>query len=270
MKIIYSFMLVLTSVLFLKGGTGKALVDDLSYSLPEGWRVASEPWGLRFITPTEGETNADKFQPEVTLRIREGSLSIDQQAGNEFAEVIKKQLLAGGWGNVRLAEPRIMEIRPGYNVMLYYANVDASGRSLVQSIAVFSSSNEHYIFTYTDLVEFFSSGNDKLFKQSWEIVQSFNHRDGFVGERTPPWKALAYGILAVMGFVGSFFGIRSLLSRSKYARLAENIPNEPEEKSEEIEVQATALPDSLPEPDEVDQDDQDDQDDREDRNGRVV
>lgn len=267
MKMIYSILLVLSSALLLKGGLSNALVDDLSYTLPEGWRVASEPWGLRFITPSEGENNPNAFQPEVTLRIREGSLNIDQKAGADFAEVIKKQLIAGGWGNVRLAEPRIMEIRPGYNVMLYYANVEASERSLVQSIAVFSSSSQHYVFTYTDLVEFFSSGNDKMFKQSWEVVQSFIHRDGFVGERPSPWKSWTYGLLAIVVSVGSFFGVRSLLSSSKYARLAENIPDEPEEKSEEIEVQATALPESLPEPDEFEQDENIE---GRDRNDRVV
>jgi hypothetical protein len=200
-----------------------AAVSDISYKLPSGWKAVPESWGIRFVV-TEG--NDDVFKPEVTLRVRKGSLNIDEASGKDFTEIIKKQLAAGGWSNINLREPRVFEFRPDFNGLLYYGNIEAAGNLLGQSIAVFSSQSEHYIFTYTDLPEHFEVGQDKTFQESRALVRRFRHTDGWVKSK---WRQVAsYGFagLFLLFTIVSFLVFRSILARREYERLARDIPED--------------------------------------------
>jgi hypothetical protein len=201
----------------------KADVSDLTYTLPEGWKAAPESWGVRFVAPDQGE---DSFKPEVTLRVRKGSQSIDDTSGKEFSEVIKKQLAAGGWTNINLQSPRVFEFRPDFKGLLYYANIEANGNPLVQSIAVISSKSEHYVFTFTDVPEYFEAGKDKAFQESFALVKSFNHADGWSSSKVS--DVLPYGLVSIflVTCLVAFLKFRAHFARRDYERLAQQVPDD--------------------------------------------
>lgn len=216
-------------------GSLRADIADITFTLPEGWKSAPESWGIRFVTPDRGE---DSFKPEVTLRVRKGAQRIDDPSGKEFSEVIKKQLASGGWSNINLQAPRVFDFRPDFKGLLYFANIEANGNPLVQSIAVFSSNSEHYVFTFTDLPELFEAGKDQTFQESFALVKSFHHADGW--SKSGFENVVPYGLIAVflLGGLASFLKFRAHFARKDYERLADQVPDDP---TTEDQVEAPVL-----------------------------
>lgn len=223
MKMLLWLALLLSSFFWVRINSSKGAVNDITYTLPEGWKAAPESWGIRFVAPAGGE---DIFKPEVTLRIRKGPIDIDDVSGKDFIEVLKRQLSAGGWSNINLRQPRIFDFRPDFKGLLYYANIEAAGNSLDQSIAVFSSQSEHYVFTYTDLPEHFQVGQDKTFQQSFQLVRSFQHPDGWARSKMSTVTSYGFAALFLLVSVVSFLVVRNFLARRAYERLAVQVPDE--------------------------------------------
>ncbi len=223
MKMFLWLTLALSSFFWVRINSSKGAVSDITYTLPEGWKAATESWGIRFVAPEGGE---DVFKPEVTLRVRKGALDIDDDSGKDFIEVIKKQLSAGGWSNINLRQPRVFDFRSDFKGLLYFANIEAAGNSLNQSIAVFSSPSEHYIFTYTDLPEKFQTGQDKTFQDSFQLLRTLQHPGGWARPKISAVTSYGFAGLFLLVSALSFLVVRNYLARRAYERLADQVPDE--------------------------------------------
>jgi hypothetical protein len=142
---------------------------------PAGWFVQLDFPGtsLLMLAP---EAESQKFQRSIQVMSFNGPVYIDDLGAREFKDVIEKNF-ANASTQIRdytVRDPLPVDLESGVSGFLFYSDFKLSGEDVMQMHVLVSSSTRHFVITFTDLKQYFSSSTvdaDHL-NQAWKTVGS--------------------------------------------------------------------------------------------------
>lgn len=189
-------------------GDGQRIsVRDGDFSLvpPKGWEVFTHLPTLTLLMQVPHEPGM-RYQRTIQVAGFSGPRYIDEVTAKEYEEVIVRKFsqTTASIENYKIRNHTDVEMTDGRPGLLFYTEFALEGVPMMQAHILVSSSERHYLLTYTDVAEHFEKeGANQFLNEAWEAMISVQ-----LGGRTPSRFEAAgiivfgAGILLLLASVG--------------------------------------------------------------------
>lgn len=147
----------------------------ISLRAPQGWTIQRDVGAMTLLMePSKVEKN--EYLRTIQLFVFNGSKYIDDVSAHEIgSELVDKYSgFVGAVSGYQLRDHQVITLDDGNSAILFYADFDLQGVSMMQAHIAFSGAKFNYLMTYTDIAENFGEtvSAQEIFQQAWNSLLS--------------------------------------------------------------------------------------------------
>ncbi len=208
---------------------GRFAIDGKGFTMtaPAGWMVQKNlPRSSLYM---QARVSGTTYPRNITVVRFKDSVLINESTAEVFAEKIVKQFPSASSTieNYALRNHQSIQMADGREGILFYTDFDGSGRKMMQAHILLSSESNHYLITYTDVVEHFEnpSDGDQSFNDAWASMTSIQ-LDTPNPQPAKNMEMVLISILALATFVGVATSLRKVFAAKLYRKYGNLTPGE--------------------------------------------
>lgn len=156
------------------GSRYRLVKKGFSIRIPKGWEFFDNQDSLSLLLQAPF-LPGDEYQRSIQVNVFTGGRYIDEITKNEFEEVIIRKIgdLSSTISNLRVERSLITVVADGRPAVLYYISFNLDGQRMMQAHLLLSSSDFHYLVSYTDLEKFYRDQVSlSRLQQAWSSITS--------------------------------------------------------------------------------------------------
>jgi hypothetical protein len=150
----------------------------LNFTPIEGWEVIRQGGAMTLVMQeldrslVKADAQRVRFQRNFTIVTKHKALPIDQQAISDFEEMLKAKMAQNSMvTDFQVLENRVFNHQGLRDGILVYSSMKLGEFSIMQAHTLISGSNNHFILSYSDLAERFTS-DQETFQKIWTAINT--------------------------------------------------------------------------------------------------
>jgi hypothetical protein len=150
----------------------------LNFTPIEGWEVSRQGGSMTLVMQeldrslVKSGDQRVRYQRNFTIVTKHNAMPIDQQAISDFEEMLKVKMAQNAMvSDFQVLENRVFNHQGLRDGILVYSSMKLGEFSIMQAHALISGSNNHFILSYSDLAERFTSDQES-FQKIWTAINT--------------------------------------------------------------------------------------------------
>jgi hypothetical protein len=223
---------------FMSDGS-RIVVEGRGFSIrpPKGWEVHTKHPTLSLLLQIPFKSGL-RYRRTIQIASFNGVRYMDELTAKEFEGLIVKKFsgASGSIENFRIRNHMNVELADGRPGLLFYTEMVIDGVDLMQAHILVSSTERHYLMTYTDVREHFEddAAAGQFLTEAWDAMVSVE-LDGRTPQRFESMKQIGIGAGAMLLFLTFLWGVRQWRARRALAAYADGSGGDADDSSSKVD-----------------------------------